>query len=304
MNVKLIGFISAISLTLTGCAALELASEPTATGPASTKIQVVAATNVWGDVAESIGGDAIEVFSIIDSVSQDPHSYEASARDQLAVSKADLLIANGGGYDDFLDVLAKAADKTKIIYAVAEEDKTDEEHNHDHGNEHVWYDFHVVANFAERLSEQLTEIDPNNEDLFEENLILFLDGIEQLEDTSSEIAGKYSDAGVVSSEPVADYLLLDLDLDNQTPESFSDAIEEELDVPPAAMLQVTNLLKTGNVALLVVNEQTGSKQVDLLIEVAQANDVKIVYVSELLPPEMKYFDWMSENLFQIEAALR
>ena len=304
MNVKLIGFISAISLTLTGCAALELASEPTATGPASTKIQVVAATNVWGDVAESIGGDAIEVFSIIDSVSQDPHSYEASARDQLAVSKADLLIANGGGYDDFLDVLAKAADKTKIIYAVAEEDKTDEEHNHDHGNEHVWYDFHVVANFAERLSEQLTEIDPNNEDLFEENLILFLDGIEQLEDTSSEIAGKYFDAGVVSSEPVADYLLLDLDLDNQTPESFSDAIEEELDVPPAAMLQVTNLLKTGNVALLVVNEQTGSKQVDLLIEVAQANDVKIVYVSELLPPEMKYFDWMSENLFQIEAALR
>ncbi len=301
---KLIGFISAISFTLTGCAASELASEPTATGPASTKIQVVAATNVWGDVAESIGGDAIEVFSIIDSVSQDPHSYEASARDQLAVSKADLLIANGGGYDDFLDVLAKGADKTKIIYAVAEEDKTDEEHNHDHGNEHVWYDFHVVANFAERLSEQLTEIDPNNEDLFEENLILFLDGIEQLEDTSGEIAGKYSDAGVVSSEPVADYLLLDLDLDNQTPESFSDAIEEELDVPPAAMLQVTNLLKTGNIALLLVNEQTGSKQVDLLIEVAQANDVKIVYVSELLPPEMKYFDWMSENLFQIEAALR
>src|SRR5699024_4706703 len=88
----------AVVLALAGC-------QSTTASEQSDGISIVASTNVYGDIAEAIAGDAAEVTSIIDSSAQDPHSYEASAQDRLAVSKADIVIENGGGYDSFMDAL-------------------------------------------------------------------------------------------------------------------------------------------------------------------------------------------------------
>ena len=63
-------------------------------------------------IAAAIGGEQRHVTSIIDSAAQDPHSYEASAQDQLAISKADVIVENGGGYDPFIDTLIDAAAPT------------------------------------------------------------------------------------------------------------------------------------------------------------------------------------------------
>ncbi|WP_354003027.1 metal ABC transporter solute-binding protein, Zn/Mn family [Microbacterium elymi] len=60
-------------------------SGPTAAdGSGDGRIAVVASTNVYGSIAEAVGGDRVDVTSIIDSFALDPHEYEASARDQLA----------------------------------------------------------------------------------------------------------------------------------------------------------------------------------------------------------------------------
>ena len=80
----------ALSLALAGCA-------PPVAEPSGAP--VVTSTNVYGDLVEQIGGDRVSVTSLIDDPAQDPHSFEASARDQLAISKAELVIENGGGYD-------------------------------------------------------------------------------------------------------------------------------------------------------------------------------------------------------------
>ena len=91
-----------LAATLTGCAAPRLEE--------SSGIQVVASTSVYGDIARAIGGEAVSVTSLISDAAQDPHSYEASARDQLALSHADVVIENGGGYDDFVTTLLKGTD--------------------------------------------------------------------------------------------------------------------------------------------------------------------------------------------------
>ena len=60
--------------TVAALSALTLA----ACAPASTqsdKFQIVASTNVWGDIAKQVGGDLVEVTSLIDNANQDPHSY-------------------------------------------------------------------------------------------------------------------------------------------------------------------------------------------------------------------------------------
>ena len=319
MKIKALAIATVSALVLSGCAVI--GSSPNVAEPTEapfTGLTVVASTNVWGDIAKSVGGDRVQVISIIESFSQDPHSYEASARDQLAVNDADLVIANGGGYDSFMDALAAAANQENIIFAylpdeLAEEDakaKEDDGHNHDHdhdhadGNEHVWYDFHVVEDFANRLAAKLASLDPEYSADYSDNLIEFLDQIEILEDRVAQVSATVSGAKVISSEPVADYLLIELGLDNVTPSGFSEAIEEERDVSPKDLLEMQNLLKSGTVKLFVVNPQTGSVQVDGLVSLARQNQVPVVELSELLPPSTRYFEWMESNIASLEAALR
>ena len=314
MKIKSLALVTAAALLLAGCAPTQTEPEPTA--EPFTGITIVASTNVWGDVAKSIGGDRVQVVSIIENFAQDPHSYEASARDQLAVNDADLIIANGGGYDPFMDALAKSAGNENIVYAyladeLAAEDKAAKEddghnHNHDHsdGNEHVWYDFHVVEDFASRLAGKLAALDSEYSYVYSDNLVVFQTEIEILEDRMAAVSGKYSGGSFVASEPVANYLLIELGLEDLTPKSFSQAIEEELDVSPKDLLEIQNLLKSKSVDVFVVNPQTGSVQIDGLVALAKDNGIAVVELSELLPAGSNYYEWMDLNIANLEAALR
>lgn len=310
MKLKGIALATLFTLTLSGCAP----SSPDSDAPFD-GVSIVASTNVWGDVARWVGGDLVQVTSIIDSFNQDPHSYEASARDQLAVNDADLVVANGGGYDPFIDTLAAAAGVKYVLYAYVPEDlqaqdeaATDADpdgHNHDHaaGNEHVWYDFHVVADFATRISAELSIIDPENKMQFETNLSLFLDQIEALEEQVTVLSAAIGGKTVISSEPVAQYLLDELELEDLTPESFSQAIEEEMDVSPKDLLEVETLIESGKVNLFVLNPQTSSAQIAKIGMLAQDNGINTVALSELLPEGQRFFEWMESNILAIELAL-
>lgn len=65
-----------LALTLASVAALSLAGCSSTSGAAEDDgaVTVVASTNVYGDIAAQVGGDRVDVTSIIDSVTQDPHS--------------------------------------------------------------------------------------------------------------------------------------------------------------------------------------------------------------------------------------
>jgi zinc/manganese transport system substrate-binding protein len=310
MKLKSLALATSTVLLLAGCAATDASTDPTEEPFAG--LTIVSSTNVWGDVASSIGGDLVQVVSIIENFSQDPHSYEASARDQLAVNEADVIVANGGGYDPFMDTLAEAAGNTNIVYAylpdeleqAPKEEEAGHDHDHAHGNEHVWYDFHVVEDFATRLADQLKALDSENSAEYTANLDVFVAEIESLEERATAVADSVSGARIISSEPVADYLLEKLGLTNITPDSFSQAIEEELDVSPADLLEIQNLISSKSVELFVVNIQTGSVQIDALVGLAESNGIAVIQVSELLPQGLTYVEWMEQNISAIEAGLK
>lgn len=308
MKIKALGILTALTLTLSACSPVDSQTIEPFDG-----LTIVSSTNVWGDIAQSVAGDGVRVISIIDSFGQDPHSYEASARDQLAVNEADIIVANGGGYDSFIDVLADAAGGFEILYAylpdehseeeATEEEATDDGHDHGHENEHIWYDFHVVEDFATRLAEQLGTLDPDGATSYADNLVEFLGEIERLQDDVDRAGQNYQGYSVLSSEPVADYLLDALGFENITPSDFSQAIEEETDLSPKVLLEVQELLKNKMVKLFVVNSQTGSSQIDALVTLAKENGIAVVEMSELLPEGISYSEWMHNNIVSIDSAL-
>jgi len=298
------------------------APSPTLTREGQTgAIQVVTSTNVWASVVEILGGEWVEVTAIIDDPLQDPHSYEASARDQLTISEAELVIANGGGYDEFVGQLVSALDGERIFLELVEgdhsnlgeeehsEDDADhsedaESHDHDHGNEHIWYDIHAVEEASEMIVEAITELRPESFDSVNQNFDFFMAELENLEIRLEALREKALGLGFIATEGVGNLLLAEAGFIDQTPEPLADAIEEEREVPAAALKQAQDLIAGKVVSLVVVNEQQLDQVSDLLVESANASGVPVVQLSELISePGMDYLDWMASILDHLQEAI-
>ena len=298
---------AAAALALAGCAA-----EAPATDDAT--LSIVASTNVYGSIAEAVGGDLVTVTSIISSSAQDPHSYEASAQDRLAISRADIVIENGGGYDPFIDQLL--GDSTaRVITAVdeegveddhepAEDEGAEDDHGHIEGlNEHVWYDLHAMEALAGDLAAVLGELDAANAATYTANADTFAGEIDALAERAHELESSLGGLGVAVTEPVPLYLLEEVGLVNLTPEAFTEAIEEGADVPPTALQETLDVIDSGDVVLLAYNSQTASAETERVREAAEAAGIPVVDFTETLPDGEDYLSWMTANLDAIESAL-
>jgi zinc/manganese transport system substrate-binding protein len=317
---------SVAALTLAGCAA----GSPGDAGSASSDggISIVASTDVWGDVASVVAGDGVTVTSIIDSPDKDPHEYEATSRDQLAVSRASLIVENGGGYDPFIDTLREASNSSApVVSAVevsglaTEDDHADEatpgaaetpaagdhaedDHGHIEGfNEHVFYDLHTAAKVADAVAEQLAAIDPANADGYRDRAQDFDERIGGLETDAEAFSAQASGRGALVTEPVPLYLLAEMGVDNLTPASFSEAVEEDSDVAPADLQTVLTLITDGKASMLAYNAQATTSQTETVRTAAEAAGVPVVNFTETLPEGETYLDWMSANIDAVKAAL-
>jgi zinc/manganese transport system substrate-binding protein len=138
-----------------------LAPSTSATTTVAQSVPVVASTDVYGAIARAVGGNAVQVTSIINSPDADPHEYESTPRDAAAVAKAQLLIYNGAGYDDFATKILSASGGTPTTIDVA--DLSGPQATVPPGqdfNEHVWYDFPTVKKVADTIATDLGQLDP------------------------------------------------------------------------------------------------------------------------------------------------
>ncbi|PNI10567.1 ABC transporter substrate-binding protein [Arthrobacter sp. AFG7.2] len=317
---SILAALAGLGLLLTACSPQAESSPEAADG-----INVVASTNVYGDIAKTIGGDKVNVTAIITKTSQDPHSYEANAQDRLAVSKADLVLENGGGYDDFIHTLAEDSglDDGKVLNAVelsgmahpeeeapsseapATETAAGDETAHDHGelNEHVWYSLPAMEQLAAKIAAKLGELDPASASTFQANASALTSSIEELHGKLEALKPVSAGARVAVTEPVPLYLLEDAGLVNSTPEDYTAAIEEGSDVPPAVLKAATDLLASKSVLLLAYNSQTEGPQTEALKKAAENAGVPVVDFNETLPEGKTYLQWMTDNVDNISKVL-
>jgi zinc/manganese transport system substrate-binding protein len=315
---KLVAITAVSLLALAGC------STPAGQGDEGL-VNVVASTSVYGDIAAAVGGDHVTVTSLIDDSAVDPHSFEASARDQLAISEADLIIENGGGYDPFIDSLIEASGSTAAVLSAvdvsellehddaaehddAEHDDADAAEDDGHGhiegfNEHVWYSLHGMSHVVEAVVEQLSSLDEANATTYRSNGDGLVASIEQLEARAVSIGEGVDDGHVAVTEPVPVYLLAAAGLENVTPDDFTEAIEEGNDVPPLALQSTLALLSSKSVLLLAYNSQTASPETERVHDAAEEAGIPIVEFTETLPAGADYVSWMTANLDALATAL-
>lgn len=311
-SLLLVGSALAASLALTACGGGGGAAGDGAGGtdgkngaaPAST-ISVVASTNVYADIAQAVGGDYVSVHAIISKAGADPHGYEANAQDKLAVSKAEIGIENGGGYDDFFGQLAKGQLTEDQIVNVSTLSGLDDGVDF---NEHLWYSLPTMAKLADDLATRFTAALPADApggaaQAFTAQAGAFKDKLAGMDSSLAELKNTHGGDGVAITEPAPLYLLEQAGLVNKTPEKFTAAVENGADAPAAILIDTVALVSSGKVDLLAYNEQTQSAQTEQVKAAATAAKLPVVDFAETLPPGSGYLDWMLDNIANLAQGL-
>lgn len=287
----------AVVLGLTACGA------PTP-APTDGRISIVASTDVYGDLAQQVGGDLVTVTSILDDPAQDPHSFEANPRVQLALSTAAVVIVNGGGYDDWATTLVAGAHNPNAVLLNAVDISGFDQHPASgRFNEHVFYDLPTMRAVAARLAAALSTIAPARASEFAANASTFTTSLTALEGREKVIASASAGRGAAITEPVPLYMLQACGLTDVTPPAFSAAIEDGTDVSPLVLENTLALFADHTAALLAYNAQTTGPQTDQVVAAAKAAGVPVVPVTETIPAGDSYVSWMTANLDAIQAAL-
>ena len=318
-SVRIAAIAAAAGLVLAGCGTGD--AESTGSGD---KLKVVNSTNVYADLASQVAGDAADVEPIISDASKDPHDYEATSNDQLKLSKADVVIVNGGGYDAFMTTLLEAADKDpKVVNGVevselpgAEENSANEphdhgeeghdhDHGHDHGafNEHIWYSVSAMKNVVDSIEETLSEEDPDNKAAYEENADKLQGELDGLMKKADEVKKTGEGKKSAATEPVALWLFEDLGLKTITPQKFLSAVEAGSDAAPVVLKQAQDQVKNKEVAVLGFNPQAVNEQAETLRKSADDAGVPVVELPETLNEGETYVDWMGSHIDDVEKAL-
>ena len=103
---------------------------------------VVVTTNILGDVVTQLAGGTVEVVTIM-PVGADPHDFQASAQQAAAMRTADVLIVNGGSFEEgLLDVIEGAESDGVNVYEAMSAVTTIEfdENDHDDHRDHDDHD--------------------------------------------------------------------------------------------------------------------------------------------------------------------
>ncbi|WP_214401854.1 metal ABC transporter solute-binding protein, Zn/Mn family [Pseudonocardia lacus] len=313
-----------LTATLTACGTDAPAGAPVDAPDQAELLDVVTSTNVYGAVVRAVGGDLVEVTSLIDDPTADPHSYESTPADAAAVAGADLVVVNGGGYDDFMTRLVESSGgEADVIDVVAlsglapaedgeghtaddgHEHTADDGHEHGSFNEHVWYSLPTVRKLAERLATDMGAADAANAATYTANAEQFSAAVDELATEAGAIATAAPGARVAATEPVPGYLLEAAGLTDVTPEAFTEAVEEDSDPPAAALAETLTLFGPPEpVAALIVNPQTATPSTDQVRAAAQTGGVPVVEFTETLPEgTTDYPTWMGAQIDALSAAL-
>jgi len=287
-----LGFAAAA--TLAACGSSKNEGSKTASG----KPTIVASTNVWGSVAAAVAGPDAQVTSIINSPTDDPHSYTTSPADAAEIHDAALVVYNGGHYDEFAEKAAAGRGNPTINAfdlrpaALGGDD-----------NEHIFYNLDTVSAVAAKIANDLGAVDTAHAQAYNDRLIQFQSRLKNVSAITDEIAVTHPKAPVLQTEPIAHYLLLAAAADDRTPHSFEEAIEQGTDPAPADVAAVRGLLTGKQVRALVYNIQTEDKTTQDVAATAKAAGVPVVDVTETLPQGTDYVGWQTQNAKALAAAL-
>jgi zinc/manganese transport system substrate-binding protein len=276
------------------------ASSSSASSPPG-KLRVTAAENFWGSIAAQLGGEKVVVSSIIANPNTDPHSYEPTASDGVAIARAQMAIVNGIGYDKWAsNLLAANPSSSRVVLDVGALLGLGEG-----DNPHQWYSPSSVQRVIDAIVAGYKRLDPRDTSYFDRARSAFETvALAENRRLSDEIRTRYAGVPVGYSESIFQPLGQSLGLKLLTPYSFAKAIAEGTDVSAADKQTVDAQAETHAIKVWIYNSQNATPDVQRAGQLASAAHIPITTITETLSPASASFEqWQDAQLKSLILAL-
>ena len=133
-------------------------------------LRIVCTTTIVGDVVARVAGEGNEP-TILLSISADPHAFDPTPQDLVAISRADVVFLNGAGLEENLHPILENAsglvvalsDNLDLLRLDAADHANSDEEGHDRVDPHVWFDPAYVGAWVDLIADTLSELDPGGE---------------------------------------------------------------------------------------------------------------------------------------------
>ncbi|TVV11464.1 metal ABC transporter substrate-binding protein [Lactobacillus paragasseri] len=278
--ISIIWLVGLLALVTTACANKKEAASQ------SDKISIVTTTNVYSDIAKNIVGKYGTATAIIDKSSVDPHDFDPTTADAKKLTKANIIVANGLGYDSWMNKLAKSVNKKPVLVG---EDLMRLKNG---DNPHIWYNLNMPTKYVDYLVKRLSKLDKKHAAYFKANGKKYLAKVDKIKKLVK--TDKSNKKPVFVSEPVFDYALKEAGYKIGDKE-FEEAIENGTDPSPKMINKMNTDIKEKKIAFFVNNTQASSSTVKSFVKLAKKNGVPVLNVRETIPNHTTYLTWMKEN---------
>ena len=308
-------------MLFSGCTTAEI--PPTFSQGNSTKPTIVTTFYPTYEITKAIIGDTADVKIVIPPRSE-PHSFEPTPSQIVALSKSQVFITMGGMFEHIERSLIIANSNIKVVDAThdikliraeehddshdekegddehehEEEHSDDEEHQHEHGeyDPHVWLSIKNMEIMAEEIAKQLIKVYPENSQIYSKNLNNYIKNLKKLEEEYNLRLSNCRKNKIIVSHKAFGYLAR-----NYNFEQISIAQMSPDDKPtPKAIKEVIDEAKKHNISYIF--RERGEKKISQSIadeigaEVLDLNPIK-------LNDDETYFSIMRGNLEQLAKGL-
>src|SRR5215208_1259640 len=175
LNRNVLTLLAAIALAACGFAA-----------SAQDKPKVVATFSILADLAKNVGGDRVEVATLV-GPDGDAHVYSPTPADGRRLAEAKLVVANGLKLEGWMGRLIKSSGTAAPVVEAAKgvQPLKAEEHGHDHGHAdvdpHAWQSVANVKRYVTNIRDGLIAADPAGKAAYEANAAAYLASLDELE---------------------------------------------------------------------------------------------------------------------------
>jgi zinc/manganese transport system substrate-binding protein len=265
---------------------------------AADKIKAVASFSILGDMVREVGGDRVEVRTLV-GPDGDAHVYEPTPADARNLAASNILFVNGLGFEGWMDRLEKSSGfKGPVVVASKgvspRQMVEDEGHNHgdehakdEHGEEitdpHAWQSLANGKIYVANIRDGLIAADPEGKAIYEANATVYLDAIATEEAAVKDTLGKLPEdrRRIITSHDAFGYFGAAYGIEVIAPEGVS--TESEASAKDVA--KIIRQIKAGKIPAVFIENITDHR---LLDQIARETGAKIggtLYTDALSGPD-------------------
>lgn len=236
------------------------------------------------------GAENVELINMTDVNVGCLHDYTLSTENMKKIEKADVIIQNGLGLENFIDKILTTYSNIKMI------DSSTNITNKIEENAHIWTSLTNYIAQVEEISNQLIEINPENAEIYKKNKEEYITKIQKLKEKYNKELKNLQNKKAICLNEAIPYLAKDVNLEIISVETN----HEESSLSAEKMKELINQMKNENITSILIGDEDNMQSAQTLAKETGAKIYKLKTGLKGNLDKNAYIQDMEENLQKLK----